>query len=68
MSVPLMFLTTWLLLGMVTTMSAWSSMADELEIALGEEEEDIRGVLRVLLTVVFVLAWPIVVVDLLQRR
>jgi hypothetical protein len=68
MSLPLMFLTTWLLLGMVTTMSAWSSMGDELELALGEEEEELRGVLRVLLVAVFVIVWPLLVMDLLQRR
>ncbi len=46
MSVPLMFLMTWLLLGMVTTMSAWAAMSDELELALEEESEEIQGALR----------------------
>jgi hypothetical protein len=67
MNVPLTVLFFWLMLGMITTMSAWMTMPEELESAIGLEQEDMQPVLRVFLTVVFVLAWPLVLVEMIRR-
>ncbi len=67
MNVPLTVLFFWLVLGMITASSAWASMPEEIESAIGLEEEDMQPALRVFLTVVFVLAWPIVLVEMIRR-
>ena len=58
----------WLILGMITTSTAWSLMRDELEMALGEEDEKQQPALRMLLTVVGILIWPVLVLELTRRR
>jgi len=67
-NLPLSLLFFYLVLGMITTSSAWAVMPDELETAIGMEvEEDDRPALRMFLTVLFVLAWPFLLVDLIRR-
>lgn len=67
MNVPLSVFFFWMVLGMATTMSVWLTMPDELESAIGMEDEEVQPALRVFLTVVFVLAWPLVVVEMIRR-
>ena len=67
MNVPLMFFFTYLVLGMITTVMLWSHMEDEIDLAIGMEDEEIHGPLRIFLMVVFVLAWPIVLWDVVRR-
>lgn len=67
MNLPLSLLFFYLVLGMITTSSAWSVMPDEIESAIGLEEEEMQPALRTFLTVVFVLAWPMVLVEMLRR-
>lgn len=68
MNVPLYACFAYMLLGMITTTSVWLSMPEEIEMAIGMEEEEVQPALRVFLTVVFVLAWPLVVLELARRR
>ena len=42
-------------------------MPDEIEMAIGLEEEEIQGALRVFITAMMVIAWPIVIMDLMRR-
>jgi hypothetical protein len=67
MNVPLTVLSCYLMLGMVTTGFLWSQMALEIEMAIGLEDDDTQGPLRLVLTIVFVLAWPLVLYDVLKR-
>lgn len=67
MNVPLSVFFFWMVLGMATTMSVWLTMPDELESAIGMEDEEVQPALRVFLTVVFVLAWPLVLVEMIRR-
>jgi hypothetical protein len=64
---PLSLLFFYLVLGMITKTSAFASMPDEIESAIGMEEEDVQPALRAFLTVLFVLCWPMVLVDLIRR-
>jgi hypothetical protein len=66
-NVPLSVFFFWMVLGMATTMSVWLTMPDEIEGAIGMEDEDMQPALRVFLTVVFVLAWPLVLVEMIRR-
>lgn len=68
MNVPLVACFVYLALGMITTASVWTTMADEIEMAIDLEEAEIQPVLRMFLTVVFVLAWPVVIFELARRR
>lgn len=67
MNIPLAFFFSYLILGMITTAVLWSQMSLEIEMAIGLEEDEAQGVLRVFLTVVFVLAWPLVLYDVIRR-
>lgn len=67
MNAPLLFSFAYLILGMLTTTFLWSSMQLEIEAALSLEEDEAQGALRVFLTVIFVLAWPVVLWDVLRR-
>lgn len=67
MNIPLTVLFFWLVLGMITTTYAWVAMPEEIESAIGMEEEEMQPALRIFLTVVFVLAWPIVLVEMIRR-
>lgn len=67
MNVPLSVFFFWMVLGMATTMSVWITMPDEIESAIDMEDEDMRPALRVFLTLVFVLAWPLVLVEMIRR-
>lgn len=68
MNVPLIVCFVYLMLGMITTTSVWVTMPEEIEMAIGLEEEEIQPALRVFLTIVFVLAWPAIVVELVKKR
>jgi hypothetical protein len=69
-NVPLVLFALYLFLGMATTASLWITMPDELELAISMdlEDEDDRPVLRMILTIVFVVAWPLILVDVVRRR
>lgn len=70
MSFPALFFIAYLVLGMGTTTALWSGMQDEIDMALGLElDDDINlPAMRMLLTVFFVLAWPLVFWDVFSRR
>lgn len=70
MSFPVLFFIAYLVLGMGTTTALWSGMQDEIDMALGLELDDDSNLpaMRMLLTVFFVLAWPLVFWDVFSRR
>jgi hypothetical protein len=67
MNTPLLFSFAYLILGMVTTSVLWTSMQLEIETALSLEDDEAQGVLRFFLTIVFVLAWPVVLWDVVRN-
>ena len=67
MNTPLLFSFAYLILGMVTTSVLWPSMQLEIETALSLEDDEAQGVLRFFLTIVFVLAWPVVLWDVVRN-
>ncbi len=70
MSFPVLFFIAYLVLGMGTTTALWSGMQDEIDMALGLEldDDDNLPAMRMMLTVFFVLAWPLVFWDVFSRR
>ena len=67
MNIPLVFSFLYVLCGMITTAVLWSQMSLEIEMAIGQEEDEAQGILRVFLTIIFVLAWPLVLWDVLRK-
>jgi hypothetical protein len=69
-SFPVLFFIAYLVLGMGTTTALWSGMQDEIDMALGLEldDDDQLPAMRMMLTVFFVLAWPLVFWDVFSRR
>lgn len=67
MTLPFMFPVVYLILGMMTTSVLWTTMQLEIETALSMEDDDAQGVLRVFLTIVLVLAWPVVLWDVVKN-
>jgi hypothetical protein len=69
-SFPVLFFIAYLVLGMGTTTALWSGMQDEIDMALGLEldDDDNLPAMRMMLTVFFVLAWPLVFWDVFSRR
>jgi hypothetical protein len=67
---PLLFSFAYLLCGMGTTTAMWTHMEDELEMALRMDldDEDDLPAFRMLLSVFFVLAWPLVLVETFSKR
>lgn len=68
---PMMLLTfTYLVIGLGTTMLAWSGMSDEIEMAIGFdlEDEGDRPALRSLVTLLFVITWPVLLAEVLRQR
>ena len=68
---PLMLMTfTYLAIGLATTSLAWAGMSDEIEMAIGFdlEDEDDRPALRSLVTVLFVMTWPVLLAEVLRKR
>lgn len=68
---PLMLMTfTYFALGLATTSLAWAGMSDEIEMAIGFdlEDEDDRPALRSLVTVLFVMTWPVLLAEVLRKR
>ncbi len=70
MSFPAMVLIAYLVLGMGTTTALWTGQKDEIDMALGLELDDTDDIpaVRLLLTVFFVLAWPLVFWDAFSKR
>ncbi len=70
MSFPAMVLIAYLVLGMGTTTALWTGQKDEIDMALGLELDDADDIpaVRLLLTVFFVLAWPLVFWDAFSKR
>ncbi len=62
------FLFVYLVCGMLCTGTLWEKMQDEIEMAIGLEEDEIQGALRALMVVVFVLVWPLVLADYLRKH
>lgn len=67
MNTPLLFSFAYLILGMLTTSVLWTSMQLEIETALSLEDDEAQGVLRFFLTIIFVLAWPVVLWDVVKN-
>jgi len=67
MTLPFMFPVVYLILGMMTTSVLWTTMQLEIETALSMEDDEAQGVLRVFLTIVLVLAWPVVLWDVVKN-
>ncbi len=69
-ALPLLVSMAYLLLGMGTTTVLWSSMKDELDMAISFEldDEGDQPLFRMLLTLFFILAWPIVLWDAFSKR
>ena len=68
---PLMLMTfAYLAIGLGTTVAAWASMPDEIEMAITAdlEDEEERPALRYIVTVLFVLSWPVVLAEVLRKR
>jgi hypothetical protein len=70
MSVPSLFLAIYLVLGMGTSLAMWTGKQDEIEMAmtLDLDDDDARPLFRMLLTVFFLFAWPLVVWDAFSPR
>ena len=66
---PFLFLIVYLVLGMGTTMAMWTGKQDEIEMAmtLDLDDEEHRPLFRMVLTVFFLLAWPLVVFDAFSK-
>jgi hypothetical protein len=68
---PVMLLTfAYLAIGLGTTIAAWAQMSDEIDLAIGfdlDDEED-RPALRYLVTVLFVISWPVLLAEVLKKR
>jgi hypothetical protein len=67
MNTPLLFSFAYLILGMLTTSVLWTTMQLEIETALSLEDDEAQGVLRFFLTIIFVLAWPVVLWDVVKN-
>ncbi len=67
---PLLVFIAYLVLGMGTTTALWSGMRDELDMAISFEldDESDQPLFRMLLTVFFLLAWPLVFWDVFSKR
>lgn len=68
MNVPLAVSFLYLALGMLTVVSSWPNLQDELELAISMEEPEFHGPLRSFMWVLMVLAWPFVLWELLRRK
>ena len=72
MAIPTLVCATYLILGMVTTISLWVQVEPEIEMALDLEESEIgdemRGPIRLMVTLLFMLFWPLVIYDLIGRK
>lgn len=60
----------YLLLGMATTTMLWTTMQDEIDLALGSEldDDDDTPAFRVLLSFFFMLVWPMLFWDAVNKR
>lgn len=58
----------YLCVGLFTTTLAWVHNGDDIEMNILLEDESDRPMMRSLLAVVFVLAWPILLAELLKKR
>lgn len=66
---PLLIMTVaYLCVGLFTTTLAWVHNGDDIEMNILLEDEGDRPMMRSLLAVVFVLAWPILLAELLKKR
>ncbi|HEY1098363.1 MAG TPA: hypothetical protein VGF99_05530 [Myxococcota bacterium] len=70
MSFPFLLFAAYLVLGMGTTTAMWTGMQDELDMTLSMEldDDDDLPAMRLMLSVLFVLVWPMVIWDAFSRR
>lgn len=67
---PDLLVFAYLVFGLGTTIVAWASMPDEIEMAIGMDAEDEAQLpmLRTLVTAMFVLTWPVLLVEVIRKR
>lgn len=66
---PLTVMTVaYLMVGLATTTLAWVHNGDDIEMNILLEDEADRPMLRSVLAVVFVIAWPLLLAELLKKR
>ena len=66
---PLMIMTVaYLCVGLFTTTLAWVHNGDDIEMNILLEDEVDRPAVRSVLAFVFVIAWPILLAELLKKR
>jgi hypothetical protein len=70
MSPPILMVFAYLVVGLATTMLAWVQMPDEIDMAIGfdlDDEED-RPALRTIVTLLFVISWPVLLPEVIRKR
>lgn len=67
MNVPLAVSFLYFGLGMLTVVSSWPTLRDELELAISMEEPEFHAPLRTFMCAMLVLAWPLVLWELIRR-
>lgn len=67
---PALMTFAYLVIGLGTTIAAWVCMPDEIEMALAMDvdDQDQLPIMRSLLTAVFVLTWPVLLVEVIRKR
>ena len=68
MNIPLIFSFCYLVLGMISTTALWSHLQEEIEMAIGLEEDETQAGLRLFLMIVYVIAWPVVLYDVIRKN
>ncbi|MCP4503791.1 MAG: hypothetical protein GY822_28020 [Deltaproteobacteria bacterium] len=67
MMLPILFMSCYGVLGMGTTAVLWPMLQDEIEMAIGMEDEEMHNAMRISMMLAFVLLWPIVLWDVVRR-
>ena len=67
MMLPVLFTSCYCVLGMGTTAVLWPMLQDEIEMAIGMEDEEMHAAMRISVMIAFVALWPIVIWDVVRR-